>query len=91
MCSNFCNYIFMNLTIINNYIKFKIKSYDSYFYNNNNNTSYNTNHKKNDSVIIDIPPEHITSNNNNNKIKITINDYKEPNSPLFPINEWDML
>lgn len=86
MCSNFCNYIFMNLAIINSYIKIKIKSYDSYFYNNNNiNTSYNTNHKKNDSVIIDIPPEHITSNN---KIKITIDDYKEPNSP---INEWDIL
>ena len=85
----------MNLAIINSYIKIKIKSYDSYFYNN---------HKKNDSVIIDIPPEHLNftknlkhKNNNNNEIKITIDDYKEPkspnspNSPIFPINEWDML
>ena len=82
----------MNLAIINSYIKIKIKSYDSYFYNNHN-------HKKNDSVIIDIPPEHLnfTKNNNNNEIKIIIEDYKEPkspnspNSPIFPINEWDML
>jgi hypothetical protein len=87
MCSNFCNYIYLNLTIINNYVKFKLKTFDTYFTTNN---QYKTQtNKKTDSVIIDIPPNNINFKEPN--IKITIDDYKEPKPNILPMDDWDMV